>query len=225
SGVNSKAVTAPIGQQNLNGLCSPQTLLATYSDTKVASNLLEKSPAVKNVLMCYGVTPNVYPQNIANIKQHINTTTQYALMIANAMGISNADKNVLETAAVFHDFGKILIPESILNKPSALTSNEKNIMDLHASLGAELLKSTGLNKRALDIVSSHHLPKNKQKDLLSQILSVADIYSALREERSYKAALSEEESLKILDQKAGEGEVSTEVVDALRNIVSSKIAA
>ena len=97
-------------------------------------------------------------------------------------------------------------------------------MDLHASLGAEMLKSTGIDKKALDLVSSHHLNRNQQ-NLLSQILSVADIYSALREERSYKAPLTTDESLKILDQKAGEGEVSTEIVNALKNSVSQKMAA
>ena len=65
------------------------------------------------------------------------------------------------------------------------------------------------------------MPQNQNSDILGQILSVADIYSALREERSYKQELHEEDALYLLDQKAIKGEVSTEVVDALKSSVIS----
>ena len=98
-------------------------------------------------------------------------------------------------------------------------------MDLHTILGAELLKRSGLNSRVLSLISAHHSTPEEQDDLLAQILSVADIYSALREERAYKPAFSEDEALELLDQKAGRGEVSTEVVAALKESIQEKAAA
>jgi HD-GYP domain-containing protein (c-di-GMP phosphodiesterase class II) len=62
------------------------------------------------------------------------------------MNLSSADKKVLEQACVFHDFGKILIPTEILNKPGELTPDEKKIMDLHAEFGYELLSNTNIDK-------------------------------------------------------------------------------
>ena len=94
-------------------------------------------------------------------------------------------------------------------------------MDLHSELGAELLKSTGMSERVINLVKNHHNAGNNT-DILGQILSVADIYSALRETRSYKEALTEREALEILDQKAKNGEVSTEVVSALKATLKMK---
>ena len=137
------------------------------------------------------------------------------------MGLSQADKKVLEQACVFHDFGKVLIPKEIIDKQGLLTNEEKQIMDLHSELGAELLKSTGMSERVINLVKNHHNAGNNT-DILGQILSVADIYSALRETRSYKEALTEREALEILDQKAKNGEVSTEVVSALKATFNMK---
>ena len=155
----------------------------------------------------------------------MTTTTANALSIANKMGLSAVDKKDLELACVFHDFGKILIPPEIINKPEALSKQEKQIIDLHAQLGFELLSSTGMNERVLNLIKNHHVPQGENADILSQILSVADIYSALREERSYKQQLKEQDALNLLDQKALKGEVSTEVVNALKALVVSHCVA
>lgn len=200
----------------INNIYSPKQLLNAYSNPTYAKFLVDTNPNIKNMLANYGVEAKIYPENIRNISNsHLTTTTAFALQIANKMGISQADKQILEQACVFHDFGKILIPKEIIDKPAALTDSEKQIMNLHSDLGYELLSSTGMNERVLNLVKNHHNAGNNT-DILGQILSVADIYSALREERSYKKALSEKDALALLDQKAQSGEVSTEVVNALK---------
>ena len=200
----------------INNLYSSKQLLNAYSNPSYVKFLIDTNPNVKNMLSAYGVETKIYPENIKNItNSHLTTTTAFALQIANKMGISQADKQILEQACVFHDFGKILIPKEIIEKTSSLTDSEKQIMNLHSDLGYELLSSTGMNERVLNLIKNHHNPSNNT-DILGQILSVADIYSALREERSYKKALSEKDALSILDQKAQSGEVSTEVVNALK---------
>ena len=201
---------------------SPKQLLNAYLNPSYLKFLINTNPNIKNILDETGLEPNIYPKNIKNIiNTHITTTTAFALQIANNIGLSQAEKQLLEQACVLHDFGKVLIPKEIIEKQGTLTTEEKQIMDLHAKLGAELLSSTGINERVINLVKNHHNAGNNT-DILGQILSVADIYSALREARSYKEALTESDALKILDQKAQNGEVSTEVVNALKASLNTK---
>lgn len=220
--------TAPINPaaKNLTNLYSPNQLLAAYTNPIYANSLLANSVEARNILSSYGIQPKVYPENLTKTtKAHIQTTAACANQIANKLNLSAYDKKVLELGCVFHDYGKIFIPSEILNKPGSFTPQEKEIMDLHAQLGAETLKATGMNQRVLDLVANHHKPVSEVTDILGQILSVADIYSALREQRSYKAPLSNAEAMQILDQKAQAGEVSTEVVNALKACVAEAMVA
>ena len=217
----SNYVTIPTSKQ-----LYPQQLLRFYAQKDIAQDLLNSNSALKEKLEANGLDAVVHPESITNIStSHLRTTTAYALQIANKMNLSSADKKVLEQACVFHDFGKILIPTEILNKPSELTPEEKKIMDLHAEFGYELLSNTNIDKRVLNLVRNHHMPQAANNDILGQILSVADIYSALREQRSYKQPLTQKEAMQILDQKAQKGEVSTEVVNTLKSVIVNSLAA
>ncbi|MCD7780351.1 MAG: HD domain-containing protein, partial [Candidatus Gastranaerophilales bacterium] len=221
-----KHATVPFGY-NVTSLYSPSQLLNAYTNPDYVSSLINSNENLQKILDANGLEGKIYPENISRVsKSHLISTTAIALQIADAMNISASDKQILAQAGMFHDFGKILIPSEILEKPSGLTTDEKKIMDLHAELGAELLSSTNMNERVLNIVKNHHKPQNENPDILGQILSVADVYSALREERSYKAPMSVKSALEILDQKAENSEVSTEVVSALKkSLSSSKYAA
>lgn len=201
------------------GQYSTRQLINAYANKNYINSLIQANPKLQSMLKANGLENTIHPENVRLItNSHLTQTTAYALQIANAMGIQTGEKRTLEQACMFHDFGKILIPKEIVNKAGALTKEEKQTMDLHAELGYELLSQTNMNKRVLNLIKNHHMPVNANNDVLGQILSVADIYSALREERSYKAPLSEKEALEILDQKAKAGEVSTEVVNTLKQL-------
>lgn len=200
---------------------SPKLLLKVLLSEPAINKMVESNPNIKQILDEHGVALEINPNNLASIvNTHLTTTTAYALQIANNLNLSSYDKHVLEQASLFHDFGKVLIPSNILNKRDILSYEEKQIMDLHSELGYELLSQTGLNKTVLNLVRNHHKPSSD--DLLAQILSVADMYSALREVRCYKKPLSNKEALEILDQKAQKGEVNTEVVEALKSSVPAE---
>lgn len=226
----SKETTNPIGQQTtvanyLQSILPTKQLLKAFTNTSFVENLLVQNPNIIKMLNDKGIDAQVYPENIAiTTKDHLEDTVAYARDIANQMNLSNADKKTLEQASMLHDFGKILIPPEILNKPGTLNDKEKEIMDLHSELGYELLKTAGINSRVTNLIKNHHNPTADNSDTLSEILSVADIYSALREERSYKTSMSEEDAFKILDQKAEKGEVSTEVVEKLKDSRISEAA-
>ena len=211
---------------SITNFYSPKQLLSAYSHPDFVNSLVKSNPKVKDILATKGLDVIPNPNIIKNITNtHLTTTTAYALQIADKLGLSHADKKDLELACVFHDFGKILIPQEIINKPDSLTQSEKEIIDLHAELGYELLSSTKMNDRVLNLIKNHHMPQKQNSDILGQILSVADIYSALREERSYKQELREEDAFYLLDQKAMNGEVSAEVVNALKSSVISGVVA
>lgn len=209
-------------QNQVANIYSPKQLLKAYLNTDYINFLIDTNPNIKNILDENNLDTNVNTKNVSNIiNSHLTTTTSYAMQIANKLNISQSDKQILEQACVFHDFGKVLIPTDIINKSDSLNEDERKIMDLHSDLGYELLSSTGLNQKVLNLVKNHHNSTADNADILTQILSVADIYSALREERSYKTSLSKQEALDILNQKAIEGEVSAEVVEALKESVLS----
>ena len=213
---------AGFSNKNLFNLYNPRLILKTYIAPDNVKSLVEKNPKIKDILKEKGIEYKIHPENISSImNSHLRTTTAYALQIANTMNLSAIDKKYLEQASIFHDFGKLLIPKEIIN----LTPDEREKIDLHAQLGYELLSQTNMDKRVLNIIKNHHTPYTQNKDTLSNVLSVADIYSALREERSYKKPLTIEESFKILDQKAQQGEVSTEVVNALKTAINKSYAA
>lgn len=205
---------------------SSKQLLKAYTNAGFIKGLIDKNSDLKQIISDNGLDGKIYPSNISDITNtHLTSTAAVALQLANKMGVSVSDRQILEQACYFHDFGKVLVPPEIVNKPGALTEEEHNLMQLHSELGYELLSNAGMNKRVLNLIKNHHMPLEVNNDILGQILSVADIYSALREQRSYKKPLTEKESISILDQKAQNGEVSTEVVNTLKTIIVNSLAA
>ena len=131
----------------------------------------------------------------------------------------------LQEAAMLHDYGKILIPDNVLNKKGALNDSEREIVQMHSELGYELLKDKGFDKRTLELIKYHHqtpygdgypaMNKEYKHGIDSQILNAADEYAALREKRSYKDPLSREDALNIIKQDVENGLISEEVYNAL----------
>ena len=71
----------------------------------------------------------------------------------------------------------------------------------------------------LTLIGAHHDSKENENNILVQILKIADIYSALKENRAYRPAMSNEEAFDILYQKAQNGEFSKSLVDVLKNAI------
>lgn len=132
----------------------------------------------------------------------------------------------LQQAAMLHDYGKVLIPKRILDKEGALTPEEKKIMDLHSELGYELLKQQGVNEEVLSLVKYHHqkpdgsgypaIDDDFEYGISSQIIAVADKFSALTEKRCYRNACSKEEAFEIISKDVENGIISKEVFEALK---------
>ena len=122
----------------------------------------------------------------------------------------------LKDAAMLHDFGKVLIPPQVLNKPAPLNTKEAEIMDLHPVLGYELLKNSGVNKDVLNLIKYHHnISDVPYFDINYDILNIADKYSALTEKRVYKDAMTPKQALTILMRETKEGKINPYVFNAL----------
>ena len=120
-------------------------------------------------------------------------------------GLSLAEIEDIALASVMHDVGKIAIPDAILNKPGRLTPEEYEVMKTHTTQGEALLehipqlRSHSAYHYAADIARHHHerwdgkgYPDGLEGEAISpwaQVVSLADVYDALRCKRVYKAAL------------------------------------
>lgn len=141
--------------------------------------------------------------------RHCLSVTGFAVAFAQQLGFSIADQRRLARAALLHDVGKAFIPIEILDKPGKLTDAEWNLMQTHARLGFEVLsKQGGFPSEVLNVVLHHHdlldgsgypdgLKANEIADTV-RIVTVADIYSALVEERAYRPGMPPRDAYRIL---------------------------
>lgn len=203
------------------------------TDKSTLAKTAGTNPRIKELLSEYKIPIKFNEKELERLqKGHLMDTRITAAKMYSALpedSKSEVNLKDLQEAAMFHDYGKTLIPENILNKQGKLTDKEKEIMDLHSELGYELLKGQGVRKEVLNLVKYHHqtpdgmgypaITGDFKPDISSQILSAADKYSALRENRSYKAALSRDEALDIIREDVQAGIISQEVYNALEKSV------
>jgi HD-GYP domain-containing protein (c-di-GMP phosphodiesterase class II) len=143
--------------------------------------------------------------------RHSLFVTGSAISFAQFLGMSRKDQRRVAQAALLHDVGKAFIPLAILDKPGKLTSEEFAEIKKHPRFGYDTLgRCCGIPAETLDAVLHHHehldgtgypdgLAGREIKDLV-RIITIADIFSALVEERAYKPALSSGEALRIMGE-------------------------
>jgi putative nucleotidyltransferase with HDIG domain len=133
--------------------------------------------------------------------QHCLIVTAVAVSFGRLLGFQTADKQRLAAAGLLHDLGKARVPLAILEKPTPLSEEEVAVMRTHPELGFEALREApGLHPEMLDVVLHHHeyldgsgYPHGLQGTEISDLVrtvTIADIYGALIERRSYRAPMS-----------------------------------
>ena len=210
--------------------------LYEFTDKKIILNLIRGNDKISNLLKQNNIELEINIKNLESITSaHLNPTLEIAYRIMEELSsyfcFSISDKKAIIRGAIFHDFGKVLIPDKILNSKCCLEGDKRKIVELHAQLGYELLKaSKQFDEKTLNIIRNHHkymdgsgYPQNEiEVDILTQIITAADIYTALREKRSYKESISKEKALKIIKKLVEENKLLNEVYDALKKLVQNK---
>lgn len=153
--------------------------------------------------------------------EHIQRVKGYTKILAETFakmypeyGLTKKQIDVIVAVGALHDVGKIAIPDSILLKPGRLTDDEFKYMKSHTLRGCEILEAMKKNwdpeyqKACYEICRSHHerfdgrgYPDGLKEDEIpvsAQLVSVADVYDALINERCYKAAYSKDEAFHMI---------------------------
>ncbi|WMW81003.1 DUF3391 domain-containing protein [Undibacterium cyanobacteriorum] len=120
---------------------------------------------------------------------HALNVSVLAMMIASEMKCTEAQIKSVGMAALFHDLGKVNIPDKILNKTEPLTKPEQNFFELHPDYGVEVGKKAGLPPVVLEVIASHHeyldgtgYPKKLKADAIrmpTRIVTIANVYDNL----------------------------------------------
>ncbi len=160
-------------------------------------------------------------------RNHSTVTSKVSGQIALEL-MGETDAKILELSALMHDMGKIKTPLPILHKKGFLTVNEMQIMKHHIVDTFEFLNESGLHYLSR-IAASHHerldgsgYPQGLVKSeltLYSRILQVADVYSALIEDRPYRNAMHPMKALEIIYEEVKLGKLDAIVYRQLEKLV------
>lgn len=176
--------------------------LAHYSESLLASNL--------ETLEVLG---SAIAKRDSDTDAHNYRVTLYSLQLAEAMGLDAGKLRALAKGAFLHDVGKIGIRDHILHKPARLDAEEFRIMQTHVDHGLDIVQRSNWLADARDVVGGHHekydgsgYPKQTAGEAIpveARVFAIADVFDALTSRRPYKAPLSFEETMEILE--AGRG--------------------
>jgi putative nucleotidyltransferase with HDIG domain len=148
-----------------------------------------------------------------NTGVHSTRLAEWAVRVAEQLGLSQSQLSDIEAAAILHDIGKIGVPESILNKPGKLTPEEREQMQKHSEYGwAILRRMPGFQEVSLHVLHHHERADGKgypsglkgdETPLGSKIVCVLDSFDAMVSDRVYRKGLPVEEAFRRLRADSG----------------------
>ena len=144
---------------------------------------------------------------------HSDRVSKYALLIGERLNLSEDEMKTIRIGSLFHDIGKIGIPDAILLKDTKLSDDEYSEIKNHPTIGAHILANATIFADILPIVKHHHerydgkgYPsqlKGEEIPLLARIVAVADTFDAMTSRRSYRSALDLDYTTKEIERCSG----------------------
>lgn len=140
------------------------------------------------------------PTQYDHLTEHAEYVSAMAVRIGRAMQMDADALERLRTAGLCHDLGKLIVPEDVLAKPSALNTDERRLVSRHPEVGAALSRRLGCDAITSDFIRYHHQffgnhpsndgPAGAALPLGSRVLAVADAFVTMTSERPYRSACS-----------------------------------
>ena len=190
---------------------------------KFLTSKSEKNDAIQSILL---TLQNKFKEE----KVHSERVGKYCKQIGEALNLNKNDLVELEKAGLYHDIGKISIPDSILKKPGKLTKDEWETMKEHTVNGYQILRAADRYSNIAEYAMSHHeridgkgYPNGMSGDdipLFSRIICVVDAYEAMTSDRPYRKAIKKEAAIQELQKHAGT-QFDAEIVELFINEVLS----
>jgi diguanylate cyclase (GGDEF)-like protein len=172
---------------------------------------------------------NALEANDEYTSSHARWITDFALKVGAGLGLDSRQLKRLELGALFHDIGKIGIPEAVLSKPGPLTDDEQRLIEKHPELGERIIAPIDRLEEVRPIVRHCHerydgcgYPDRiagEDIPLESRIIFVCDAYHAMTTDRPYRRRLPEAEALRRLEDCAGT-QFDPRVVDVARRVLA-----
>ena len=164
---------------------------------------------------------------------HSLRVQRIAVSLAQELGVPPKDLDAVRFGGLFHDIGKIAIPDVLLTKPTRLTEDEYELMKRHSAEGARIVSKFGRLRECVPVIRHHHerwdgtgYPERLSGDeipFLATIVGFADAWDAMTIERPYQRALRIDEAFE--EVRAGRGtQFAPEVVDAFFEAVARRPA-
>jgi putative nucleotidyltransferase with HDIG domain len=161
--------------------------------------------------------------------RHSAAVARYAREVARALDVSEREQDLIHTAALLHDIGKFIFPDSILFAARKLTDDEWHTVKMHPEQGAKLVRRIEGYGPVADIIYAHHervdgngyyrIPK-EQIPLGSRIIAIADTYDVMTARDSYRRPVSSEAAILELRRVSG-SQLDGDLVETFVQIIES----
>ena len=204
-----------IKRLDIQGYCEKsdkfdQLLLLIESGIKSVEQMREIKEINKKLADTYKQLEQAYMESIQTLRYtveakdtytrgHSDRVSEYSVLIGEALGLPEEDIKKLKIGGLFHDIGKIGVPDSILQKEGKLSDDEYSEIKNHPSIGAHILSTASIFQDILPIVKHHHerydgkgYPSQLAGEnipYLARITAVADTFDAMTSKRSYRDSL------------------------------------
>lgn len=192
---------------------------ATIERLKTVTSSLEKALEEKSrqveLVALHAVTTVA---NFIDSKEEYNSghstrVAKYAQAIAQELGWSAQETRNIHYVALLHDIGKIGVPIDVLNKKTALTSKEQELVKKHTMVGAEILKDIKTVENVREGALYHHEKydgtgypnglEGQDIPLVARIIAIADAIDAMTSDRKYRVNLTDEEAKEEIERFSG----------------------
>ena len=235
-----------IRRLDIQGYCEKsdkfdQLLLLIESGIKSVEQMREIKKINTKLENTYEKLEKAYMESIQTIRYtveakdtytrgHPDRVSEYSVLIGEKLGMSKEDIRRLQIGGLFHDVGKIGVPDNILQKNDKLTDDEYSEIKNHPTIGAQILSTASIFQDIIPIVKYHHerydgkgYPcrlKGKDIPYLARITAVADAFDAMTSKRVYRDSLSIDVVISEIEKNKGtqfDPEIADVFLDILKN--------